>query len=159
MKREPRAGVRRAYAAWFAYIIDIIEEIGTAKALDTLSRVIKRRGEADGKALIKRLGVKGGDIDAGLAVYSAFLADCETEHEIAEKGENKVLIRVSKCPIYDAYYGAGIDCNWQAEKMCKTLTLPLINAVLEQVNPNLKVMLKKYRSSSEGYCLEELLLE
>ncbi len=158
-REEAGSGVQRAYAILFAYVIAMVEEVGTEKAFSVLSRVVEERGKADGRALIRNLGIEGRDIDSGLAVYSAFLTQGGIRHEVIEKAANRVLIRIGKCPIYDAYYGTGIACDWLVEVMCKNLALPLITSVLREVNHKLRSVVKRYRSYSEGFCLEELILE
>lgn len=133
--------------------------MGTERAFDILSRVVEVRGGDDGKALIERLGIDGSGIEAGLSVYEAFLADCGIDHRVIERSDGRALIRVGKCPIYDAYHSAVLDCDWLAESMCRNLTHPLITAMVRQVNPRLRSLVRRYRSFSNGYCLEELVLE
>lgn len=157
-KEDNTSGVQRAYAVLFAYVTAVVEEVGTEKAFGILSKVVEKRGEDDGRALVKKLGIKEGDIDSGLAVYSAFLAEGGIFHEV-EKTRDRALIRVSKCPIYTAYYQSGFACDWLVEAMCKNMALPLITSILKQVNPRFRAMVRRYRSSSEDYCLEELVLE
>jgi predicted ArsR family transcriptional regulator len=152
-------GVQRAYAVLFTYIIAIVEEVGTEKAFSVLSKVVEERGKADGKALIKRLGINRGDLEAGLAVYSAFLSDSGIVHEVLEKRKDRVLIKVDNCPIYNAYFSLGVACDWLVEVMCKEMTLPLITNILKQVHPRLRPSIKRFRSSREGYCLEELIIQ
>ncbi len=159
IKEDNASGVQRAYAILFAYITEVVEEVGTEKAFGILSKVVEERGKDDGRALIKKLGIKGEDIDSGLAVYSAFLTEGGILHEEVEKSKDRALIRVNKCPIYTAYYRSGFACDWLVEAMCKNMALPLITSILKQVNPKFQAIVRRYRSSSEDYCLEELILE
>lgn len=152
-------GVQRAYAVLFTYIIAIVQEVGTEKAFSILSKVIEERGEADGRALIKRLGINGRDLESGLAVYRAFLSDGGIEHEIVEMNKDRALIKMDNCPIYNAYYSMGVSCDWLVEVMCKEMALPLITNIVKQVNPGLRPVIKRFRSSREGYCLEELIIK
>lgn len=133
--------------------------MGTEKAFDLLSKVVEARGRVDGKALAERLGVVGGGIDAGLLVYEAFLTDCGVDHQVVERSDERALIRVGKCPFYDAYHSAVLDCDWLAERMCRSLIHPLITTILREVNPGLSSMVRRYRFFSGGYCLEEIALK
>lgn len=157
-RQEDTTGVHRAYAVLFAYIIATIEELGSEKAFTVLSKVVEERGKADGRALIRRLGIQGTDLDAGLTVYSAFLTDGGIPHRV-EKTKDKALIRISQCPMYTAYYSSGLACDWLVEAMCKNVALPLVTSVLKQVNPQFKAEIRRFKTSSEDYCLEELVLE
>lgn len=155
-REEAGAGVQGAYAILFAYIIAMVGEIGTDRALDILSKVVEKRGRADGKRLIRKLGVSSGGIEAGLVVYGAFLDEWGAMHNVVEKTEGGVLVRVERCPLYEAFHSAEINCDWMVEEICRRLTLPLSSAVIKQVNPSLRVGIRKFRVSNDDYCLEEL---
>lgn len=157
-RQESTSGVHRAYAVLFAYIIATIEEMGSEKAFTLLSKVVEERGKEDGKALIRKLGIQETDLDAGLAVYSAFLTDGGISHQIEKTGQ-QTLIRIQKCPMYTAYYSSGLACDWLVEAMCKNVALPLVTSVLKQVNPKFKAKIRRFKTSSDDYCLEELVLE
>ncbi len=152
-------GVQRAYAILFAYVVNAVEELGTQEAFSLLTKVVEERGKEDGRGLIRRLGIHGDDLEAGLAVYQAFLRECGVECQVVEKSKDRAVMRVGKCPIYDAYHSAITDCDWLAESMCKNMTHPLLTAIVKQVNPRLKSSIRRYRTFSNGYCLEELALE
>lgn len=155
-----RVGVRRAYGVFLSYVIATVKELGTDKTVELLSRAIKRRGAADGAELIDILGLKGRtDLDAGLAVYRAFLSDSETEYQVAERSERSVTLRIDGCPMFDGYHAAGMTCDYLTENLCKNITLPIMTAIVGQVNPGLSVKLKKFRTSPEDFCLEELRLQ
>lgn len=155
-----RSGVRRAYGIFLAYVIATVKELGTDRVLEVLSRTIRRRGSADGQELVSRLGLQGRtDLEAGLAVYGAFLSDAETEYQVVERSDRRATLKMSGCPIFDGYHAAGMTCDYLTENLCRNITLPLMTAVVSQVNPELKVKLKKFRASPDDFCLEELTLE
>jgi len=42
------------------------------------------------------------------------------------------------------------------EGICDKIALPLATATIRQVSPDLKVVVRRFRTSSEANCLEEL---
>jgi hypothetical protein len=155
-RNELRSSVQRAYSILFAYILAMVEEVGTDRALDILSQVVENRGREDGKILAKKLGISGGEIEAGFTLYKALLDQWGVTHEIVERTDERILIRVGRCPIYDALHSADIHCDWMMEGICDKIALPLATAAIRHVSPDLKVVVRRFRTSSEADCLEEL---
>lgn len=151
------SGVQDVYTAWFSYILAVSDDFGTEKALELLSRVVEVVGEATGKRLIKHLGVQGKGVDIGFALYSSLLDSYGVEHQIVEKTGDLASIKIGNCPIYGALKNVGW-CREMREGLCKNLFLPYIATILRQVSPRVKLRLRRYRASSNDYCIEEIFL-
>ncbi len=156
MKRDRVDGTKRAYALWFSYILSASRELGSDKTVDLIAKVANRRGRADGAELKEKLGIRGDDLNSTLKVYEKFLSDSGAEVKTLCAEETKAIIKIDCCPIFEGFRSAGMTCDWLTETMCKTLTLPLLQAIVNEVNPSLKIRIRKYRSSPEDFCLEEL---
>ena len=152
-------GVKRAYSVLFSYVISVIESLGSDKALEILKEVVLKRGKEDGLDLKRRLKVESDDILDALAVYSAFIQDSGMTFNVIEKNEKKIVLKIGKCPVFEASHEAILDCQYFGEKMCRLIYLPLASAVVSIINPYLSVDLVRYRSFHDGYCIEELSLK
>jgi len=157
--KETYLGVKRAYSVFFSYIISVIENLGSDKALEILNEVVQKRGKEDGSDLKRRLKIKSDDISDGLAIYSAFIQDSGMTFDIIDNDENKIVLRIGKCPVYEASHETILDCQYFGEKMCRLIYLPLASAVVSVINPNLSVDLVRYRSFHDGYCIEKMSLK
>jgi len=149
-------GVKRAYGVLFSYIISVIESLGSDKALEILKEVVQKRGRKDGLALKRRLGVVNDNIFDGLAVYSAFIQDSGINFAVIEETDEKIVLRIGKCPVFEASHEIILDCQYFGERMCRLIYLPLASAVVNVINPNLRVDLVRYRTFHDGFCIEEI---
>lgn len=152
-------GVKRAYGVLFSYIISVIEDLGSDKALEILKEVVQKRGRDDGLELKRRLEAVNNDMFDGLAVYSAFIQDSGMNFDVIEENEEKIILKIGKCPVFEASHEAILDCQYFGEKMCRLIYLPLASAVVSVINPNLSVDLVRYRTFHDGYCIEEISLK
>ncbi len=152
-------GVKRAYGVLFSYIISVIESLGSDQALKILKEVVQKRGREDGLELKRRLGVVNNNIFDGLAVYSAFIQDSGMNFEVIEENKEKIVLRIGKCPVFEASHEAILDCQYFGERMCRLIYLPLASAVVSVINPNLSVDLVRYRTFHDGYCIEDISLK
>jgi len=152
-------GVKRAYSVLFSYIISVIENLGSDKALEILKEVVQKRGREDGSELKIRLGIVNDKIIDGLAVYSAFIQDSGMKFDVIKETKEKIVLRIGKCPVFEASHEAIVDCQYFGERMCRLIYLPLASALVSVINPNLSVDLVRYRTFHDGYCIEEMSLK
>ena|GEM_PF-1048016 len=156
MERDRVDGTKRAYALWFSYILSASRELGSDKTVELIAKVANKRGRADGAELKEKLGIKNSDLNSALKVYEKFMSDSGAEVKTLSAEETRAIIRVGSCPIFEGFLSAGMTCDWLTETMCKTLTLPLLQAIVNEVNPSLRLRIRKFRGSPEDFCLEEL---
>jgi len=156
LERDRVDGTKRAYALWFSYILSASRDLGSDKTVELIAKVANRRGRADGAELKEKLGIRNNDLNSALKVYAKFMSDSGAEVKILCAEDTKAIMKIDSCPIFEGFRSAGMTCDWLTETMCKTLTLPLLQAIVNEVNPNLRIKIQKYRSSPEDFCLEEL---
>lgn len=77
--------------------------------------------------------------------------------EVIEESPQAVIIKVGRCPVYEAAKMLGMD-DKKIEDRCLKSSLALDNAVVKQLNPDLSVELRKFRSSADDFCEEAILL-
>lgn len=93
----------------YAHILDVLsEELGEERAVELMRRAIRRRGEeVSGK--YRRALEAGGLPEAG----RVFCADSPCggtlfEPAVEEQGDDRIVLRMSACPLLDAWRGAGL---------------------------------------------------
>lgn len=149
-------GTRRAYTLLFSYVLAVSNETGSDKALGCFYDTVKKRGKNDGIELMRECNIKGTGVTECLTVYTKMMNDYGVHPLIFSKTEEKALIRVDRCPFYEAYHASEISCGWLTENICKIITLPLITEIIKQVNPNATIDIQKYRASAEDFCILKL---
>jgi len=157
-ERDPFNGVRRVYALCFLFLMEVIERLGTDRALESLSRAVERQAEIVEKELSSLKGMTD-SLERGLEVYRCFMGDLGVQFTVEKEGEEGALIRVGRCPIYEAYLDIGLECGFWMEDLCTHITLPSIEAVLRRFDPRLRLLLERYRASVEEPCLVRMRVE
>lgn len=112
---ESRAQTRAAFenrALAYAYIFDELEgELGTEKATELMKRAIYRRGLEVG--LKYRPAVEGGDLSEVARIFvegsPAGGALFEPGLEEADESGDRIVLRMTGCPLMDAWRDAGYD--------------------------------------------------
>lgn len=107
----------RALLYWEIYR-ELSAEIGAERAEAVLARAIEARGRSAGAQLFGRLERRDA---AGVA--AAFLAVSPAEgklwpHAVERRGDGSVAIHVKRCPLKEAWTGAGLTSE-QMTTMCR----------------------------------------
>jgi hypothetical protein len=66
---------------------------------------------------------------------------------------NSVIATTHRCPEYEGYKEAGLD-HETIKKLCLR-SVGSIDASLQKLGANGGMSINKYRSDSDGYCIEE----
>jgi hypothetical protein len=78
--------------------------------------------------------------------------------QIIEESPKRVVVRAGRCSIYEAAQALGID-NKSIETMCKFSSNRFDASLVKQLNPSLSYRVRKFRSSADDFCEEEITLE
>jgi len=151
-------GVRRAYDLFILYVMNVIEELGTDKALELLEKSSKRQGVITAREMRRKLPKGLTSIEIGAEVYKRFMSDAGAEIRIHKQDEESVIFLVERCPFFEAFLDVGVDCGMFLNGLCKHLTLPSIQATLNEFDAKLRVEPVLTRESAEEYCLERVYL-
>lgn len=157
-KEDQSNGVRRVYALCFFFLMEVIEQLGTDRALELLSKAAEQQAEIIEKELIGQIKTAE-PIEMGSEVYSRFMKDLGAQPSVQKRTENNITIRVDRCPIYEAFLSIGLDCGFWMQGLCTNIVIPSIGATLKRFDPRLRLTLEKYRASAEDLCLLKLSLD
>lgn len=153
------SGVRRVYALCFLFLMEVIERLGTDKALELLSRAVKRQAEIIKRELAASVEKVSDPLDKGLEVYSRFMSELGAWLKVQSRSGGEILIRLGRCPIYEAFLSIGLECGYWMEGLCSNIVLPSIEETLRKFDLGLRLGLKEYRESADEPCLVRLSLE
>jgi hypothetical protein len=121
---KARAETRVAFenrALMYAYIYEELEmEIGPQRAADLMRRALFRRGLEEGGRY--REAVSAGDLEQVVALYiegsPAGGSLFEPDVQVVTEGGDRVVLRMSCCPLKDAWRVAGFSAE-KVERLCE----------------------------------------
>ena len=151
-------GVRRAYMLQILYVMQVIEELDTDKALEFLEKASERQGVLIAREMKRKLPEGLSSIEIGAEVYRQFMSDAGAEISVHKQDKKSVTFVINKCPFFEAFLDVGVDCGMFLNGLCTHLTLPSIQATLSQFDPKLKVEAVLTREAAEDLCLERVYL-
>ncbi len=152
------AGVRRGYTLLTLYIIEVIKDLGTQPSLDKLMEAAAKQGIIIAAEMKKQLPSGLTTLETGVEVYRRFMADAGAEVTIHKRDSESVTFVVNRCPFHEAFLEVGVDCGIFLKGLCSSLTLPAIQATLNQFDTRLRVENVVARASAEEMCLERVYL-
>jgi hypothetical protein len=151
-------GAMNAFTLHYAYINNVAQEIGVDKAEEIDSEVCKMMGSARGRMIKEAANLDEFTAEAAAkAARESILEDFGIISKPIEESEKRVVVQCERCPVYDGAYAAGMD-HGSIEAQCRKAPIGYMNALVKELNPNLKYHLKKFRSSADDVCEEEIVI-
>ena len=151
-------GARNGLAMSFAYMNLVGEEMGMEKAIALSGKADGVMGDAQGRILREQQGGKDVDINAATTMALDAIKDgFGIISEVIESSPERMVVRCSRCPVYEAAESVGIDTG-TIETLCRTGSLKFMDAMVKQFNPKLSYRLRKFRSGPDDCCEEEIVL-
>jgi hypothetical protein len=140
------------------YMNTVGKVIGKEKALNFYTKACDGIGAKRGKMTKQQSDIK--QFDAKLA-WSMLVKNLKDDsgftYEILEESPERVVVRNTTCPFYEAAKTLGID-DKTFENYCRAGSMRMADAAIKQLNPKLSIRVQKFRSPSDGYCDEEIIL-
>lgn len=149
-------GVRRAYLLLLLSVMEAMEALGTDRALEMLQRAAEKQADIVAGELRRGLPDDLGPLDLGLEAHRRFMGDAGAAVEVHRRGDASVVVRVGRCPFYEALLDVGVDCGHLLNGLCRNLILPALQAVLRRLDPRLGLEAEMMRRSAEEFCLERI---
>ncbi len=152
------AGSRRGYTLLTLYIIEVIKELGTQPSLDKLMEAAEKQGAIIAKEMKRDMPQGLTTLETGAEVYRRFMVDAGAEVAVHKRDERSVTFVARRCPFHEAFLDVGVDCGIFLKGLCSNLTLPAIQATLNEFDRRLRVENVVARQSAEEVCLERVYL-
>jgi hypothetical protein len=151
-------GVRRSYTLLILFLNEVIGELGTDRGLEMLQAAVEKQTEVIHGELLRELPEDSPSLEIGDAVYRTFMEEAGAKVIVHDRDSSSITYRVARCPFYEAFLDVGIDCGYFLGGLCGNLTLPAIQAILNQFDGRLRVESRLVRQSAEEFCLERITL-
>jgi len=152
-------GVKRAYTLLFLLVMELIEELGSDRALEMLKRAEEKIAVIFEKEFRSLRPSTQEPLKMGIEAYRAFMEESGAEIAIHGMGEASAALRVGRCPFYEALLDVGVDCGYLQGALCSNMILPAIQEILKRIDPRLGLRTRITRQSIDEFCIEEILLE
>jgi hypothetical protein len=147
-------GAKSGLTFLFAYQNTVAQEIGMEHALALNSKMTGAMGTAQGKKLRDLVDVKEIPPRLAASLVGEFLEQalgiCSHVREGNPEGAE---IKVGRCPIYEAAEALGLEQD-AIEALCRTGSIPYMDAIVKQFNPDLAYELTQFRPSADASCIE-----
>ncbi len=143
---------------WFhAYTNTVAQEIGRERALGLMTKMFENMGEKRGRMMKEQAGIKELDAKAFCPTLKISKDTIGQNYEVIEESPQRVVVRVGRCPFYEAGRALGMESN-TIETVCRSGPVRLLHATVKQLNANLNGRLQKFRSTPDDFCEEVIIL-
>ena len=156
--RMSAAGVRRGYTLLTLFIIEVIKDLGTQPSLDKLIAAAEKQGKIIAGEMRRHIHSRLSPLETGAEVYRRFMEDAGAEVSVRRSDLVSITFLVHRCPFHEAFLDVGVDCGIFLKGLCSSLTLPAIQATLNEFDSRLRVENVVPRQSAEDFCLEKVYL-
>lgn len=135
----------------------VAQEVGMERALALLSKSDEIVGSMTGKMMKEQMGIEELDVKTTSSLMKEMSEGLGFSPEI-EESPTTVLVKNFKCPFYEGLQGAGFD-HGTIEAFCRNGPAVMMSALFEQLDPKASYRFKKFRSSPDDFCEEEIVLK
>jgi hypothetical protein len=143
----------------FAYQNTVAQAIGMERAMALNTAMVQSFGAAQGKQLSKQFDIQEILPEMAGSLAGEFLErSLGIRTEAAEGDAEKAVINVGRCPIYEAAQVLGMEHD-AIEALCRAGSIPYMDALINQLNPDLDYDLRQFRPSADGSCIEVIVAD
>ena len=150
-------GAKNAYIYYFAYLITVAQEIGMERAIALENKMGEARGTSDGKIIKEQADISEFDAKAAASLAENYVESIGIRPEVIVESPQKVSFKVNRCPLYEAAQTVGLE-DETIEALCLAGPVMNMDSMVKQLNPNLDYQLRKFRSATDNFCEEVIVL-
>ena len=146
-------GAKSALTFYDAYLKTVAEEIGMDRAIRLHTRMFEAMGVMQGKIMKEQANMGEMDTEEALSLAKNAPESLGIRMEAVAENPQSILLKVSKCPIYEAAQMMGLDSE-TIETLCRTGPVRFMDTMTKQFNPNFSYHLQRFRSAADDFCEE-----
>ena len=150
-------GAKNAFVFHQAFVNTVAEEIGRERASALETKMCETLGALQGRMAKEQAGIQEFDAKAAHLVCSQVIGGLGLTSEVTEESPQEVVVKVGKCPIFEAAQLMGLDVQ-TSEAACRAGAIRFMDTMVKQLNPHLRHELRKFRSAPEDSCVEAIVL-
>ena len=151
-------GASNAFTLHYAYINNVAREIGIDSAENISAEVCRMMGTARGQMIKEKADLEQFTPEAAAAAARGSIEeDFGIITEPIEESSERIVFHCKGCPVYNGAHAAGMDAG-SIEAQCRIAPIAYMDALVKELNPDLKYQLRKFRSSASDSCEEEIVI-
>lgn len=156
--KDAFAGAKTAFTFFDAFVGAVAQEIGLERTLGIMTKMSENLGAMQGKMIKQQVGDKKIDAKSAWSMLKPAVEDIVLNFQVIEESPKRVVVKAGRCAVYEAAQALGIDGK-TIEAVCHAGGNRFDDMLVKQLNPNLGFRLRKFRSSADDFCEEEVVLE
>ncbi len=150
-------GARNAYIYYFAFLTMVAREIGMERAIALQTKMCEETGTLDGKIIKEQADIEEFDAKAAASLAENYVESIGASPEVIVESPQKVSFKVVRCPLYEAAQAVGLE-DEIIEALCRAGPVRNMDSMVKQLNPNFNYQLRKFRSGTDNFCEEVIVL-
>jgi hypothetical protein len=148
---------KTVFTFFYAYTNTVAGEIGRERAVGLMTKMFENMGAMRGEMMKEQAGIKEFDAKAAWSPIRIAKDTIGQNYEVVEEGPQRVVVRLVRCPIYEAARTLGMEAN-SIETCCRAGPVRFADTAVKQLNPNLNFRVQKFRSTPDDFCEEVIIL-
>lgn len=148
---------KTVFTLFDAYVNTVVQEIGEEKAEELMIKTCEFAGMMQGLMMKEQSDIKVFDAQAAWSLVRVFKDNLGATYEVLEESPQRILIKNKLCPMYEAAHTIGTDVK-TIEKGCLAGPMTFMGTAIKQLNPNLNLVVRKFRKGLDDFCEEEISL-
>jgi len=154
--KDAFTGAKTALIMFYAYVNTVAQEIGMERAVSLITKTCEYLGTMQGQILKEQARISECDAKTARSLMKTLTEDTGMKVQVIEESPKRVVIRSGNCPVYEAARTLGMDGK-AIEAMCRAGSR-FDDMLVKQLNPSLSFRLRKFRSTLDDFCEEEIVL-
>jgi L-2-amino-thiazoline-4-carboxylic acid hydrolase len=151
------AGAKEAFMFFEAFVNAVAQEIGMERTLGIMTKMSEDGGAMQGKMMKQQAGAKEIDAKEAWSLLKTAVGNLVLRFQLVEENPKRVVIKAGRCAVYEAGQALGLDGK-TIETVCRAGGNRFDDTLVKQFNPRLSFRLRKFRSSADDFCEEEIVL-
>ncbi len=151
------AGAKTGFTFLNAFVGAVAQEIGMERTVSIMTKMCENLGAMQGKMMKQKAGAKEIDARAAWSLLKPAVDNIVLKFQVVEESPKRVVIRSGRCAVFEAAQALGIDAK-TVEAICRAGGNRFDDSLVKQLNPSLSFQLKKFRSTADDFCEEEVVL-
>jgi hypothetical protein len=152
------SGAKTGVTFYGAFFGAVAQKYGMEEALALDRKTFEAMGAMQGKMFKEQMGIEEAGIKEALALNKATLDSLGIPYEVMEESPTHAIWRCNRCSVYEGNLMAGLD-HETTKALCASGAAGFQKAAFKALNPKLNYELKSFRSSSDDFCEEEVVLQ
>ena len=149
-------GATMAMTFLYGYLNTFAGEDGMERAMSLQTKMCENMGVMQGQMMKEQAGTEEIDLQTAWSMAKIVPEGIGISTEVIEETPEGIVAQFGQCPVYSACQMLGMDHD-TIENICRCGSARFMDSLTQQLNPNLRHELRKFRSSPDDFCVEAII--